>query len=346
MPNIDLTTAEREALTHALQSAYYNQDELAQLVYFGLGERLDDVAPPGTLPSRVMAVIQWAEASGRTDETVQAARARRPGNPKLGAFVQRYRASAQRQVTQDVLERLTDSAIRLKHPALWRDQMARAESCVCRVLVAGVPVGTGFLAGPGLVITNHHVVEHAGGAIQVELGYRTGADGTAEAGQRHEVTGPPLFAQPYSAVDREHPKSRLATRDELDIAVLPVAGDPELTVVDGRPRGTLAPARTPRLAAGDLVTIIQHPLGEHLQFAYDRVLELNADRTRVTYKVQTRPGSSGSPCFDADWNLVAIHHSGDPRTGMALGEYNEGIPIATVRDCLPPAVISKLGWSA
>jgi V8-like Glu-specific endopeptidase len=31
---------------------------------------------------------------------------------------------------------------------------------------------------------------------------------------------------------------------------------------------------------------------------------------RVQYLTDTLPGSSGSPVFDADWNVVALHHSG------------------------------------
>lgn len=345
MPNIDLTTAERSALAEAIQAAYYNQAQLEQLVYFGLGEKLDDVAAPGTVPARVMALIQWAEGFGRTDELVRAAHDRNPGNPRLQRFWQRYSLSAQRQVTGQALERLTDSAIRLKNPALWRDQMARAESCVCRVLVNGDPMGTGLLAGPGLVMTNYHVVEHRGaGQIEVEFGYRVGPDGTVEHGQRHIMTGPVVFERPYSAVDWQYPKPTLPASDELDVAILLVGGEPELAPIDGRPRGTIAPAAAPRLAAGELITIIQHPMGEPLQFAYDRVLELNANQTRVTYKVQTRKGSSGSPCFDADWNLVAIHHGSDPRTGMQLGEYNEGIPIAALRAILPADLLARLRW--
>jgi len=345
MMNVDLTTSEREAMAQAIQAGYYNQSELEQLVFFGLGDRLDDVAAPGTVPARVMALIQWAEASGRTDELVRVAHDRRPGNRKLAAFRDRYLGSAQRQVTRDVLERLTDSAIRLKNPALWRDQMARAESCVCRVLVDGNPAGSGVLAGPGVVITNYHVVEHANGLpIQVEFGYRSDADGKTQSGQRCAATGAPLFERPYSAVDRQYPKTSVPAPDELDVAVLAVAGEPERALIDGRPRGTIAPVATPRLSPGELVTIIQHPLGGPLQFAYDRVLEINANRTRVTYKVQTQNGSSGSPCFDADWNLIAIHHSGDPRTGSQLGEYNEGIPIAAIWASFPPEVLAKLSW--
>jgi len=345
MPPVDLTTAERDALAQALQAAYYNLAELEQLVYFGLGERLDDIAAPGALPARVMAVIQWVEASGRTEELVRVAHDRRNGNPRLRTFRQRYLASAQRQVSPAILERLTDSAIRLKNPALWRDQMARAEACVCRILVGGRAAGTGFLAGPGLVITNYHVIERArGAAIDAEFGFRIAADGTAEPGQRHPVTGPPVFERPYSAVDAQHPKPAPPALDELDVAILPVAGAPELSPVDGKPRGTLVPAARPPLAAGELVTIIQHPMGERLQFAYDHILEINPDHTRVTYKVQTLPGSSGSPCFDPDWNLIAIHHSGDPRTGMQLAEYNEGIPIATIAASLPAELAARLGW--
>lgn len=345
LPKIDLTTAERRALAQALQSAYYNPSELEQFVYFGLGEKLDEVAAPGTLPARVMALVQWAEAAGRIDEVIRAAYEHKPGNPRLAAFRRSYHASVQRQVSREALERLTDSAIELKNPVRWRDRMAQVEGCVCRVLVGGEPAGTGFLAGPGLVITNYHVVHGSGAPIQVEFGYRVGADGAVERGQRYDVTGAPLFERPFSAVDMQYPKRDPPAPEELDIAVLPVAGAPELAQIDDHPRGTIAPAAAPRLAPGQLVTIIQHPKGAPLQFAYDRVLELNANGTRVSYKVQTLEGSSGSPCFDTDWNLVAIHHSGDPRTGMQLGEYNEGIPIATIRASLPPELVAKLGWN-
>src|SRR2546427_11203517 len=34
----------------------------------------------------------------------------------------------------------------------------RAAKAVCRILIGGDPIGTGFLVGPGLLITNHHVI--------------------------------------------------------------------------------------------------------------------------------------------------------------------------------------------
>ena len=42
------------------------------------------------------------------------------------------------------------------------------------------------------------------------------------------------------------------------------------------------------------------------------LLSSNANNTRVRYRTNTEEGSSGAPCFDKDWELVALHHSGDP----------------------------------
>ena len=59
----------------------------------------------------------------------------------------------------------------------------------------------------------------------------------------------------------------------------------------------------------------------------------NGNKTRVRYKNNTMGGSSGSPCFNADFQVVALHHSGDPRT-KGSAEYNEGIPCRAIRALL------------
>jgi hypothetical protein len=86
------------------------------------------------------------------------------------------------------------------------------------------------------------------------------------------------------------------------------------------------------ISPDDFVFIFQHPKGgmdraQPLKLNFDRVRGINANNTRVTYKANTEKGSSGSPCFDRNWNLIALHHAG-------LKDVNQGIPFTTIRALL------------
>jgi V8-like Glu-specific endopeptidase len=61
------------------------------------------------------------------------------------------------------------------------------------------------------------------------------------------------------------------------------------------------------------------------------VIGVNASQNRVRYATNTEPGSSGSPVFDLDWNLVALHHLGDPAYDHPAS-YNQGVPIQLIGD--------------
>ena len=47
----------------------------------------------------------------------------------------------------------------------------------------------------------------------------------------------------------------------------------------------------------------------------------------LRYTVPTGRGSSGSPKFDGDWRLVALHHAGDPNWSA---RYNQDIPVSKI----------------
>jgi V8-like Glu-specific endopeptidase len=51
----------------------------------------------------------------------------------------------------------------------------------------------------------------------------------------------------------------------------------------------------------------------------------------LRYTTNTQPGSSGSPVFDFEWNLVALHHLGDPAFDKLTAEFNQGIPANAIR---------------
>ena len=115
---------------------------------------------------------------------------------------------------------------------------------------------------------------------------------------------------------------RLATapgNDIVDAAAVPAAKRGWVTL----------PAVAPALTPGMPLFILGHPLGESLKVSLDTnaVIAVNANQTRVRYATNTEAGSSGSPCFDRDWNLVALHHAGDT---SANPQYNEGIPVSAL----------------
>ena len=61
----------------------------------------------------------------------------------------------------------------------------------------------------------------------------------------------------------------------------------------------------------------------------EAVVGLVWDGLRLRYRNNTEPGSSGSPVFNFDWQLVALHHAG--AAGVEPVAYNQGIPIAPIK---------------
>ena len=71
-----------------------------------------------------------------------------------------------------------------------------------------------------------------------------------------------------------------------------------------------------KILVGHPVSIIQHPDGRHKHWAVRQnklVLEPKDADLFISYTTDTLGGSSGSPAFNHDWELVAVHHSGVPR---------------------------------
>ena len=115
---------------------------------------------------------------------------------------------------------------------------------------------------------------------------------------------------------------------DLDYALLPVDGSPGGDQVATRfgtvPRGWLLPVKH-NIEIDSVIFILQHPHGDYLGVAVDRVTKVTANR--VQYRTNTNVGSSGSPCFNQDWELVALHHAGE---NSARPTWNQGIPFKAI----------------
>ena len=128
---------------------------------------------------------------------------------------------------------------------------------------------------------------------------------------------------------------------ELDVDISemtePVRMDPRLPILDGDKR------------AG--VFVIGHPNGGEISFSFQDNELLDYERAmidakddsspcRVHYRTPTKPGSSGSPVFNLNWNAIALHHAGTETMKRLNGEpghyaANEGIWIQSIKRAIP-----------
>jgi V8-like Glu-specific endopeptidase len=156
--------------------------------------------------------------------------------------------------------------------------------------------GTGFLVAPRLLLTNHHVLEHAEQAshCKVEFNFHQGASGELQATRCFALAPQELFL----------------TDHLLDYSLVAVA-DHDGTLAD---YGWIPLIEdNGKLLVGETVNIIQHPNGEPKQLAIRNNQVVDELELFIHYRTDTDPGSSGSPVFNDQWEVVALHHSGVPK---------------------------------
>ena len=117
--------------------------------------------------------------------------------------------------------------------------------------------------------------------------------------------------------------------------------------LEGYPQGveTIPVARRlPEFTPNFRAYIIGHPKGlEQPQFSLQDNLLLDYDGSRLHYRSPTEPGSSGSPVFDSQWQLIGLHHAGNVamrRLNGKAGTYpaNEALRIDAIAMRLRRAV--------
>jgi endonuclease G, mitochondrial len=184
--------------------------------------------------------------------------------------------------------------------------------------------GTGFLISPSLFITNQHVLETAAFAQGASITFNREQD-------EHE--GP----QPITSFRLDPERCFVSSKEEeLDFAVVFVgsrlSGDADLGDF-----GYLPLSNAPdKHQLGMNANVIQHPRGGPKKIAIRNNTLLDRDETKLLYETDTEPGSSGAPVLNDDWEVVALHHYGEPMKEKdadgkpVVSNVNEGIRISAI----------------
>ena len=344
------TAGQREALLFSLPAQIADSLDLA-------GDRQAAIA------KMIEALEYWGQLTdGRWATEVMLLNAMRAAKEtqfeqKLEAFRQVFALPASHVELPDLEEQVAGDISYLM-PAGFLAVGARAAHAVARLCVpqfmAGrmvmngprpsLGLGTGWLIGPGLIATNHHVV--------------------AARFEKNEVAAPADLEQQaihteawfdYLHPDATYTTFRIARLEalnaQLDYAILRLA--PES--VDGTTYQQwdclrLAPLDY-ELRRGAALNIIQHPAGEVKQIAIRRndfVGPLEGDANRFTYLTDTLPGSSGSPVFNDDWEVVGLHRGSRKLPekvylqGEAIKYNNIGVRMRAILADLPPALRAEI----
>jgi V8-like Glu-specific endopeptidase len=209
----------------------------------------------------------------------------------------------------------------------FMEQAVKCSRSICRIEIpvsSGTAYGTGFLIAPNLVLTNHHVIAHPNPddifanarSLTLRFGYIAGED-------RNPVEGT-VFR-----LDSEQPILDFRPTELLDYALLKVEEKVKYAT-------NVTPAsyelREPTRRGG--LQILQHPLRAgtetdvmQLGFSDSGITGVYLSKSRIQYVTKTLPGSSGAPCFNDDWKVVALHRA---ERRLNLVTIREGILISAI----------------
>lgn len=221
--------------------------------------------------------------------------------------------------------------------ATLQRMVSACASIGCVTRRGGERLGTGFLVRGGdiradwgdrpVFVTNAHVIsDEVAGAIPVGEAMVTfeveAARATVPAFYRVEKL---LFTSAPGQLGARNDR-----HDELDVSIVWLEA---LGFEAGLPTAAQLPLLGPKAKS----YVVGHPLGGGLQVSLhdSLLLDIDDDGRLIHYRTPTEPGSSGSPVFNGQWQVIGIHHGGSSNTPRLRGagsyEANEGISLAAIR---------------
>lgn len=277
-------------------------------------------------------VIDEARKQDKVTELVQSVLQKYPDNPFLLTASQPEEINYMlgnklddekdwRGIQQDTFEVLT-SDVNTLLPVYFL-----ARGIICSRSVAKVEikrngmteVGTGFLckvsdAGELLFMTNSHVISNKNdiSGTKIIFDYEEDINGNTKASKSYSINPQGVWIN--------------SPKEKLDLSVFSLNADDTLKDYGYILLNEVTAKRN------DFVNIIQHPGGQLKKIAIYHNTVTNVEGDYIQYLTDTMQGSSGSPVFNSDWNVVALHHKGGAtkanEPNYEINKYrNEGVCI-------------------
>lgn len=317
-----------------------NTPKVQQYPNSHIAEILKDLEPHAPAVAGVTAainlILQEIRNNNLCRELVKTAHEWNPYDVDLDALNRQFMQIKTVEPEQEnELERLLNITIKeFLNPLTFAKRLGPIRYRVCRIEIGAkdgldrLPCATGFLVGPDLVLTNHHVIadvlEGKLNANQFAFGFDRveWEDGTRTSGPTYGLNTPSQRSEWLLAMSETDALDYALLRLDTRAGELPILSN--TTNEQAAKRGWLALSEdgSRALKKGTQFIIFQHPAGLPLRLDIREVGEVS--ETQVTYTTNTMKGSSGSPCFDGEFRLCALHHAGPN------GALNQGIRVGAI----------------
>lgn len=198
-------------------------------------------------------------------------------------------------------------------PAYYLIEGARVRHTVGRIIIQeGNKVlghASGFLVGPNLLLTNQHVLESFIMAkdSRVQFDYEEDTAGRLSPSAIFDLMPEVLFVTSSADGGFDFALVAVATESRVESTkgVVPLSsyGYNVLSGDDGK------------LLKGECINIIHYPEGQPRQISIreNRLMAVDTKELEdswMHYETDTEMGSSGSPLYNDQWEVVGIHHRG------------------------------------
>lgn len=299
------------------------------------GLKLQHINTSGTAMDVWSNVLSEADKNSKVDALVKSVMNVYPGNPFLKSALSLKdidyslspdvdKISKWQDVSDDTLEVLTTGRSTLL-PVNFLAKGVQKSKAVGKVEIKiganSYNVGTGFLfkidgINDLFFITNYHVINNQKDIIRTKIIFDYELD----------ISGDSIASKSFN-ID-ENRNWYCSPVNEFDSTIFHLKDDSNYLESYG-----YIELKEIEIKKNDFVNIIQHPGGEMKQISLYYNIVTNTTERVVQYIIDTLKGSSGSPVFNSDWEVVALHHSGggskpdEPKLPLGIKSRNEGIHI-------------------